>query len=98
MNVSDTLLDAALNDTPAAIDMVNTWSHSSLANKPSAPGPGFWMHGGSQRLMERIAHGSPAPVFHTDFSAPAAAGGMMTASAMGYEVRGQAQCEPAATP
>nr|WP_164490442.1 hypothetical protein [Ralstonia solanacearum] len=24
---------------------------------------------------------------------PAAAGGMMTASAMGYEVRGQAQCE-----
>ncbi|KFX27027.1 alpha/beta fold hydrolase [Ralstonia solanacearum] len=69
MNVSDALLDAALNDTPAAIDMVNTWSHSSLANKPSAPGPGFWMHGGSQRLMERIARGSPAPVFHTDFSA-----------------------------
>lgn len=69
MKVSDALLDAALNNTASAIDMVNTWSHSSLANKPSSPGPGFWMHGGSQRLMERIAHGTEAPVFHTDFAA-----------------------------
>src|SRR6476661_8825747 len=40
MKVSQGLLDAALNDTPRAIDMVNVWSHSTLAPKPSAPGPG----------------------------------------------------------
>lgn len=33
------------------------------------PGPGFWMHGGSQRLMERVARGTEAPVFHMDFAA-----------------------------
>ncbi|MBR7559479.1 hypothetical protein KC218_23305, partial [Mycobacterium tuberculosis] len=69
MKVSDALLDAALNNTAGAIEMVNTWSHSSLANKPSSPGPGFWMHGGSQRLMERVARGTEAPVFHMDFAA-----------------------------
>jgi pimeloyl-ACP methyl ester carboxylesterase len=83
--VSDALLDAALNNTPAAIDMVNIWSHSSLANKPSAPGPGFWMHGGSQRLMERVARGSEAPVFHTDFSA-------CNAYARGAEAMAAVQC------
>ena len=29
------------NDEPSAIDMVNIWSHSSMAQKPSCPGPGF---------------------------------------------------------
>jgi pimeloyl-ACP methyl ester carboxylesterase len=69
MKVSDALLDAALNREGDAIAMVNQWSISSLANKPS-PGPGAWMHGGSQRLMERISARNPgAHVFHTDFSA-----------------------------
>src|ERR1700742_540856 len=38
MTVSDTLLDAALNREPEAIAMVNQWSHSTLAAKPSSPG------------------------------------------------------------
>ncbi|MEN7530083.1 alpha/beta hydrolase [Cupriavidus sp. DL-D2] len=70
MKVSDALLDAALHREPEAIAMVNQWSISSLASKPSSPGPGAWMHGGSQRLMERVAARNPdVRVFHNDFSA-----------------------------
>lgn len=69
MKVSDMLLDAALHEEQQAIDMVNIWSHSTLAHKPSCPGPGFSVMGGSQRLMQRIAQCNPAKVFHTDFSA-----------------------------
>lgn len=69
MKVSDALLDAALNAEGDAIDMVNIWSHSSMAQKPSCPGPGFSVMGMSKRLMERIsAQGEPG-LFHTDFTA-----------------------------
>lgn len=70
MKVSDALLDAAATQEPQAIAMVNTWSHSTLAAKPSAPGPGFWTWGGNQRLMERVALRNPeSKVFLTDFEA-----------------------------
>jgi len=69
MQVSDVLLDAALNREADAIDLINTWSHSTIAAKPSFPGPGFWMHGSNQRLMERIAQINPKQVLHTDFAA-----------------------------
>jgi pimeloyl-ACP methyl ester carboxylesterase len=69
MKVSTSLLDASLNEVPRAITMVNVWQHSSYAAKPSAPGPGFWLHGMAQRLMERIDTNSEDPVFHTDFTA-----------------------------
>jgi len=69
MQVSPALLAASRDREQAAIDMVNLWSHSTLAQKPSAPGPGFWVHGGNQRLMQRIAQRNPAKVFFTDFSA-----------------------------
>src|SRR5690606_3685842 len=69
MKVSDTLLTASRDDVETAIDMVNIWSHSSIAQKPSSPGPGFYVMEGSRRLMQRIARTNPAPVFHVDFSA-----------------------------
>ncbi len=69
MKVSDMLLDASKNDEQKAIDMVNIWSHSSIAHKPSCPGPGFYVMGGSQRLMQRISGLNPVQVFYTDFSA-----------------------------
>jgi len=69
MKVSDALLEAARNEEQKAIDMVNIWSHSSLAPKPSCPGPGFYVMGGARRLMQRIAQQNPAQVFYTDFSA-----------------------------
>jgi pimeloyl-ACP methyl ester carboxylesterase len=69
MTVSDALLSAARDHEPDAIDMVNQWSHSSIAAKPSSPGPGFWLHGSNQRLMERMAVRGEPQLFHTDFSA-----------------------------
>ncbi len=69
MKVSDMLLDASRNDEQSAIDMVNIWSHTSIAHKPSCPGPGFSVMNGSQRLMQRISARNPAQVFYTDFSA-----------------------------
>jgi pimeloyl-ACP methyl ester carboxylesterase len=69
MKVSDTLLAASRDDVQSAIDMVNIWSHSTIAQKPSCPGPGFSAMEGSRRLMQRVARNNPAPVFHIDFSA-----------------------------
>ncbi len=69
MKVSDALLDAAKNDEPKAIDMVNIWSHSSIAQKPACPGPGFYVMNGGLRLKQRISQINPAQVFYTDFSA-----------------------------
>ncbi|MEX3955194.1 alpha/beta fold hydrolase [Trinickia sp. EG282A] len=69
MTVSDALLDAALNREAEAIDLVNRWSHSTIAAKPSCPGPGFWLHGMNQRLMQHVAARGEAQLFHTDFAA-----------------------------
>ncbi|MFC0400752.1 alpha/beta fold hydrolase [Paraburkholderia rhizosphaerae] len=69
MTVSDALLDAARERETEAIAMVNQWSHSTLAAKPSCPAPGFWLQGMNQRLMERVAATGEPHLFHTDFSA-----------------------------
>jgi pimeloyl-ACP methyl ester carboxylesterase len=69
MKVSGALLDAAMNEEHKAIDMVNIWSHSTIAQKPANPGPGFSVLGGNRRLMQRISALNPEKVFHTDFSA-----------------------------
>ncbi|MEQ5839156.1 alpha/beta hydrolase [Paraburkholderia acidicola] len=69
MTVSATLLDAAREREPEAIEMVNQWSHSTFAAKPSCPGPGFWLHGMNQRLMERVSATGEPQLFHTDFAA-----------------------------
>ncbi len=69
MKVSDTLLETARDDERRAFDMVNVWSHSSIAHKPSCPGPGFSVMGGARRLMQRMSARNPAQLFHTDFAA-----------------------------
>lgn len=69
MKVSDALLATARDDEPRAIDMVNAWSHSSIAHKPSAPAPGFYVMNGSRRLMQRMSAINPDQLFFTDFSA-----------------------------
>jgi pimeloyl-ACP methyl ester carboxylesterase len=65
MRVSDELLAATRDDEPLAQDMVNLWSHSSYAQYPSNPGPGFWVMGENLRLMQRQKPG----VMHVDFAA-----------------------------
>ena len=74
MKVSPALLDASLNDPMRAIEMVNTFSHSSLAPPPSTLGPGTWLYGGSRALMRRVYHSAMAShtrenVFHIGFNA-----------------------------
>jgi pimeloyl-ACP methyl ester carboxylesterase len=69
MKVSDALLETSRSNEPAAIDMVNIFSHSSIAQKPSCPGPGFYTMGGSKRLMERVSQINPDQLFYTDFFA-----------------------------
>ena len=65
MKVSPDLLTATRDDEPLAQDMVNIWSHSTYAAKPSNPGPGFWIVGANLRLMQRIKPGA----MHADFNA-----------------------------
>ena len=69
MKVSEVLLNASRDEEQTAIDMVNIWQHSTIAQKPSYPGPGFYAMGGSQRLMQRMSKINPEKVFFTDFNA-----------------------------
>lgn len=70
MTVSPALLEASLNAPQKAIDMVNTFSHSSLSPPPSALGPGTWLYGGSRALMRRVLICNPREnVFHIGFNA-----------------------------
>jgi pimeloyl-ACP methyl ester carboxylesterase len=57
MTVSAALLDTARDAPLRAIDMVNGFSHSTFAGKPSSPGPGTWMHGADRALMRRVQAG-----------------------------------------
>ncbi|MEX8521065.1 MAG: alpha/beta fold hydrolase [Leptothrix sp. (in: b-proteobacteria)] len=74
MPVSQALLDGARDDPQAAIELVNRFSHSTLAAKPSYPGPGSWLHGANRALMRRVLAGSASHaacevnLFHHDFS------------------------------
>jgi pimeloyl-ACP methyl ester carboxylesterase len=69
MKVSPVLLDLSRDNPNTAIDMVVTFSHSTLAAKPSYPGPGSWLRGGSRALMRKVQASSPhSSLFHHDFS------------------------------
>jgi len=69
MKVSEALLTTARDAPLRAIDMVNVFSHSGIAAKPSYPGPGAWLLGSSRALMRRVqAGGTGVNLFHHDFS------------------------------
>ncbi|QGZ61144.1 alpha/beta fold hydrolase [Paraburkholderia acidisoli] len=88
MTVSPALLEAAREREPEAIALVNAWSHSTLAAKPSSPGPGFWLRGVNQRLMERVAARGAPQLFHADFAAcNAYADGLASAARVRCPVR-----------
>lgn len=90
MKVSPALLETAQRDPLKAIDMVNAFSISTLASKPSAPSPGFWLHGGNRALMRRVqaehaARNEGANLFHHDFS-------MCNNYSRGVEAAGEVRC------
>jgi pimeloyl-ACP methyl ester carboxylesterase len=70
MPVPQALLDLGRSDVLAAIDRVVSFSFSTLAAKPSYPGPGVWLRGSARALMRQVQAGSgDALLFFTDFSA-----------------------------
>lgn len=70
MPVPAALLDLGKTDVMAAIDRVVMFSFSTLAAKPSYPGPGVWLRGAARALMRQVhAHGQDPLLFHTDFAA-----------------------------
>ncbi len=87
MKVSDALLNTAREQPLAAIDMVNSFSISSLASKPGYPGPGMWLHGSSRALMRRTLRSGGQHegrnLFEHDFRVcDAYAGGLAAAAAL----------------
>lgn len=86
MKVSEALLTTARDEPLKAIAMVNAFSHSSWASKPSYPGPGAWLHGGGQALMRRVQAGQTAlNLFEHDFK-------VCDSYAGGLEAAAQVQC------
>jgi pimeloyl-ACP methyl ester carboxylesterase len=70
MPVPQPLLELSLAQPLAAIDRVVMFSFSSLAAKPSFPGPGVWIRNAARALMRQVlAAQGDATLFHTDFSA-----------------------------
>ncbi|MDQ2779310.1 MAG: alpha/beta hydrolase [Pseudomonadota bacterium] len=84
MVVSPALLASAAETPLQAIEMVVNFSHSTLAAKPSYPGPGSWLRGGSRALMQQVLRAQgDATLFHTDFKACSTyAGGEAAAAAV----------------
>ena len=69
MQVSQSLLNTALQDPMRAIDMVNAWSFSTISAKPSFPGPGMYLHGSNRALMRRMqAAERSINLFHHEFA------------------------------
>jgi pimeloyl-ACP methyl ester carboxylesterase len=68
MPVPQALLDLALADVQAAIDRVVMFSFSTLAAKPSFPGPGTWLRGCSRGMMRQVVAHGEKNLFHTEFS------------------------------
>ena len=88
MKVSDALLATARDDPARAIAMVNAFSHSGLASKPSYPGPGAWLRGGANALMHRIQSDADGNLFEHDFRVcDAYAGGIEAAKRVSCPAR-----------
>ena len=81
MKVSAALLEMSRDQVLKAIDLVNNLSISSHACKPSAPGPGFSLHGVNRALMRRNqAQYTSGNLFLHDFQACDAYDGLAQAA------------------
>jgi pimeloyl-ACP methyl ester carboxylesterase len=70
MPVPEALLSLSKSDIAAAIKRVVSFSLSTLAAKPSYPGPGVWLRGAATALMHQVMQAQADPLlFHTDFQA-----------------------------
>lgn len=65
MPVAPALLDAARDDEPRAMALINRWSHSPRAWRGAVGGHGLWLPAINLRIMER----QPPGVLHNDLAA-----------------------------
>ena len=65
MPVGPPLLNAAADSHHAAIDMANTWSHSTVGRLGASQMPGIHILNSGERLLERMSSG----VYHADLAA-----------------------------
>lgn len=65
MPVTESLLNAARDDTPAANEMINTWGHGPRARLGASAVPGVSLTASNLRLLEQ----ADAGVLHNDLSA-----------------------------
>jgi len=88
MRVSEALLTTARDQPEAAMAMVTAFSHSITSAKPSYPGPGSWLRGGSMALMRRLQSRQTAVnLFENDFQVcDRYAGGEAAAARVGCQV------------
>lgn len=88
MKVSEALFATAREQPLRAIDMVNAFSHSTIAAKPAFPGPGAWLHGSNRALMRRMQDGvHDRNLFEHDFRlCDAYANGLAAAAKVGCPV------------
>ncbi len=77
MTVGPDLLNAAEADSHDAVDMVTIWGLGFAAELGGCASPGVWMHGSSERILEKSAPG----VLHTDLAACNAYGDALAAAA-----------------
>ena len=83
MAVPRALLDLSLGAPLKAIDRVVTFSFSTLAAKPSYPGPGVWLRGAGRQMMRLVLrHQGNATLFHNDFAACDGYGNGLQAAAL----------------
>jgi pimeloyl-ACP methyl ester carboxylesterase len=69
MPVPAALLELSQRDVHAAVERVLVHSFSTLAAKPSYPGPGVWLRGAARGLMRQVlAHQDNRLLFHNDYS------------------------------
>jgi len=65
MPVAPTLLDAARDNEPQAMALINRWLHSPRALRGAVGGHGLWLPAINLRIMER----QPRGVLHNDLAA-----------------------------
>lgn len=64
MPVNQAMLDAAAEDRQEAIDMVTGFGFGPAGHVGGSRGPGLWMMGGGQRLMQTVIARSPGILYH----------------------------------
>lgn len=64
MPVNEAMLNAAADDRQEAIDMVTGFGFGPAGHVGGNRGPGLWMMGGGQRLMQDVIARSPKVLYH----------------------------------